>query len=201
MWNKQRSCWQLQNHVWVTNFRRRNRKITMLGKSEYLFVVLRHGRSCHEMCGTILWVGEQNDSTTLQSINSMHWWPSFQRRRNEIRGRVVKKICSQNVLNFLYLARIGRPDILWSVKKSCTINYSKWTTGMWQTTESRFISYIQSHKCSTNNIVMWETLPRQCRLGLFQDSDFAGDLEDLKSISGGTLSFWKSYICSDKLDV
>ena len=28
---------------------------------------------------------------------------------------------------------------------------------------------------------------RQCRLGLFQDSDFAGDLEDSKSTSGGTL--------------
>ena len=28
---------------------------------------------------------------------------------------------------------------------------------------------------------------KQCRLGLFQDSDFAGDLEDSKSTSGGTL--------------
>ena len=28
---------------------------------------------------------------------------------------------------------------------------------------------------------------KQCRLELFQDSDFAGDLEDSKSTSGGTL--------------
>ena len=28
---------------------------------------------------------------------------------------------------------------------------------------------------------------KQCRLGLFQDSHFAGDLEDSKSTSGGTL--------------
>ena len=28
---------------------------------------------------------------------------------------------------------------------------------------------------------------KQCRLGLFQDSDFAEDLEDSKSTSGGTL--------------
>ena len=28
---------------------------------------------------------------------------------------------------------------------------------------------------------------KQCRLGLFQDSDFVGDLEDSKSTSGGTL--------------
>ena len=40
---------------------------------------------------------------------------------------------------------------------------------------------------NTNNVVMWETLQKQCRLGLFQDSDFAGDLEDSKSTSGGTL--------------
>ena len=34
---------------------------------------------------------------------------------------------------------------------------------------------------------------RQCRLGLFQDSDFAGDLEDSKSISGGTLCIFGSH--------
>ena len=39
---------------------------------------------------------------------------------------------------------------------------------------------------NTNNIVMWVILPNKCRLGLFQDSDFAGDLEDSKSTSGRT---------------
>ena len=33
----------------------------------------------------------------------------------------------------------------------------------------------------------------QCRLGLFQDSDFAGDLEDSKSTSGGTLCVFGSH--------
>ena len=33
---------------------------------------------------------------------------------------------------------------------------------------------------------------KQCRLGLFQDSDFAGDLEDSKSTSGGTLCVFES---------
>ena len=42
-----------------------------------------------------------------------------------------------------------------------------------------------SNTCS-HNIVMWVLLLK-CRLGLFQDSDFAGDLEDSKSTSGGTL--------------
>ena len=34
---------------------------------------------------------------------------------------------------------------------------------------------------------------KQCRLGLFQDSDVAGDLEDSKSISGGTLCIFGSH--------
>ena len=34
---------------------------------------------------------------------------------------------------------------------------------------------------------------KQCRLGLFQDSDFRGDLEDSKSTSGGTLSVFGSH--------
>ena len=37
-----------------------------------------------------------------------------------------------------------------------------------------------------NNIVMGNTA-QQCRLGLLQDSDFAGDLEDSKSTLGGIL--------------
>ena len=36
---------------------------------------------------------------------------------------------------------------------------------------------------------------KQCRLGLFQDSDFAGDLEDSKSTSGGNIvHFFRSHI-------
>ena len=34
---------------------------------------------------------------------------------------------------------------------------------------------------------------KQCRLGLFQDSDFAGDLEGSKSTSGGTLCILGSH--------
>ena len=44
-----------------------------------------------------------------------------------------------------------------------------------------------------DNIVMWVILQRQCRLGLIQDSDFAGDLEDSKSTSGGTLCVFGSH--------
>ena len=46
---------------------------------------------------------------------------------------------------------------------------------------------------NTNNIVMWVALRNKCRLGLFQHSDFAGDLEDSKSTSGGTLCVFGSH--------
>ena len=46
---------------------------------------------------------------------------------------------------------------------------------------------------NTNSIVMSVLLPNKCRLGLFQDSDFAGDLEDSKSTSGGILRDFGSH--------
>ena len=45
---------------------------------------------------------------------------------------------------------------------------------------------------STNNIAMCVIL-QKCRLGLFQDSDFAGELEDSKFTSGGTLCVFGSH--------
>ena len=38
----------------------------------------------------------------------------------------LSKVCSQIVLKCLYLARVGRPDILWSVNKLAR-SITKWT--------------------------------------------------------------------------
>ena len=43
------------------------------------------------------------------------------------------------------------------------------------------------HTCEYKQYCYVGNTAKQCRLGLFHDSDFAGDLEDSKSISGGTL--------------
>ena len=37
------------------------------------------------------------------------------------------------------------------------------------------------------------TTAQQCRLGMFHDTDFAGDLEDSKSTSGGILCIFGSH--------
>ena len=71
------------------------------------------------------------------------WWPSFQRRRVEIRGS-LSKVFSQIVLKFLYLARIGRPDILWSVNNSAR-SITKWTKAC-DKRLNRLISFVH-HTC------------------------------------------------------
>ena len=51
---------------------------------------------------------------------------------------------------------------------------------------NRLISHIH-HTCEYKQYCYVGNTAKQCRLGLFQDSDFAGDLDDSKSTSGGTL--------------
>ena len=57
---------------------------------------------------------------------------------------------------------------------------------------NRLISYIH-HTCEYKQYCFLGNTPKQCRLGLFQDSDFVGDLEDSKSTSGGTLCVFGSH--------
>ena len=96
----------------------------------------------------------------------------------------LTKVCSQTVLKCLYLARFGRPDILWSVNKFAR-SITKWTKAC-DKRLCRLISYIH-HTCEYTQYCYVGNTTKQCRLGLFQDSDFAGDLEDSKSTPAGTL--------------
>ena len=56
----------------------------------------------------------------------------------------------------------------------------------------RLISYIH-HTCEYKQYCHVENTAKQCSLGLFQDSDFARDLEDSKSTLGGTLCILGSH--------
>ena len=111
------------------------------------------------------------------------------------------QVCTQIVLKCLYLARIGRLDILWSVNKFAR-SITKWTKAC-DKRLARLISYIH-HTCDFEHYCHMGNTAQKCRLGLFQDSDFAGDLEDSKSTTGGRSSFLflrKPNMCAIKLDV
>ena len=110
----------------------------------------------------------------------------------------LSNTCSQMVLKLLYLARIGRPDILWSVNKLAR-SITKWTNAC-DKRLNRLISYIH-HTCEYKQYCHVENTAKQCRLGLFQDSDFARDLEDEKSTSGGTLCIFGSWMCKKQTAV
>ena len=91
----------------------------------------------------------------------------------------LSKVCSQIVLKYLHLARIGSPDILWSVNKLARA-VTQWTRAC-NRRSARLVSYIHNTSdfrqyCHVGNTA------EQCRLGLFQDSDFAWDLEDSKPL-------------------
>ena len=66
----------------------------------------------------------------------------------------LSHVCFQIVLKCLYLARIGRPHILWSVNKLAR-SITKWTKAC-DKRLNRFHIFI-TH-VNTDNIVMWEIL-------------------------------------------
>ena len=87
-------------------------------------------------------------------------------------------------------ARIGRPDILWSVHKLGRAA-TKWTRAC-DRRLAHLISYIH-HTSDYRQYCHVGNTAQQCRLELFQDSDFARDLEDSKSTSGGILCIFGSH--------
>ena len=82
------------------------------------------------------------------------------------------------------MARLGRPDILWSVNKLAR-SVTKWTQAC-DRRLARLISYIH-HTSDHRQYCHVGNTAQHCRMCLFQDSDFAGDLEDSKSNSRGIL--------------
>ena len=198
IWNKQRFFWQLQIRVWIQNFRRSNWKTALLKKtfiSSWSFDMEGHAKKWVERyCELGNRTTQQFYKVSTPCIDDHH----FKEEDMKSVGK-LSKVCSQIVLKFLYLTRIGRADIQRSVNKFAR-SITKWTN-VCDKRLCRFIFYIHQ-TCEYQQYYYVGNTARHCRLGLFQESDFAGDLEDSKSTSGGTLCFfWKSYICSNKFDV
>ena len=166
-----------KKYVRIQDLRRRNRQMTWFGETwcTDLNMVPWYGRSCKEMRGAVLpdWLLTQL-SNFPESQLPCFWWPSIQRRKIGI--------CC-----------------IWHALVDHTF-YGQWTNLKWTRAFdrrlARFISYIHytsdfKHYCHVGNSA------QQCRLGLFHDSYFAGDLEDSKSTSGGIpVYLWQSHVGS-----
>ena len=102
----------------------------------------------------------------------------------------LSSTCSQSVLKCFYLQELDDLIFLWSVNKLAR-SITKWTKACDERL-NRLISYIH-HTSEYKQYCHVGDTAEQCRLGLFQDSDFAGDLEDSKSTFGGTLCIFGSH--------
>ena len=78
----------------------------------------------------------------------------------------LSNTCSQIVLKCLYLARIGRPDILWSVNKLAR-SITKWTKACDKRLNRLF--HILIIRVNTNSIVLWEILLNNAHWDCFRN--------------------------------
>ena len=119
----------------------------------------------------------------------------FKEEETKICWRIVKYMLS-NCSEMLILGKNWTTwYFLWSVNKFAR-SITEWTKAC-DKRLNRLIFYVH-HTCEYKQYCYVGSTAKQCSLGLFQDSDFAGDLEDS---NWNIVHFWKSYNCSNKLDV
>jgi hypothetical protein len=96
----------------------------------------------------------------------------------------LNNVCSQAVLKCLYMTRLARPELYWTVN-SLAREVTRWTVACDKRLH-RLICYIHYNKKAV--IKSWVgDEPNKCKLMLFCDASFAGDLKDSKSTSGSVL--------------
>ena len=150
-----------------------NWEIANMGQTlrKNFIVVPRHGKTCWKMCWSVLRIGKQKrlSNYTKFRILCLDDHQLGQAGGTRISGE-LSEVCSQIVLSCMYLARIGGPDILWSVNKLAQ-SVTRWT-GACDERLARLISYIHHTNDYRQHRHVGNTA-QHCRLGLCQDSDFA----------------------------
>ena len=157
MWNKRKYYGQLQNHVRITNFRGVCREITIPSNvriSSWSYDMAGHAKKCVERYCELA-------NKTIQQLYKIPCIDDLPFQRKEMKSvRELSHVCSQVVLKYLYLTRIGKPDILWVVNQLAR-SILEWTKAF------------DNRLDRSNNIVMWVILLSNADCS-FQDSDFAG---------------------------
>ena len=169
---------------------------------KHLNMVLWYGRSYKEMRGAVLRAGCDNNSATVQSLNSTSWWPSIQRRRIGIYWRIVKSM----LLNCPEISVFGT---YWWTRRSAV---SKQTcTGGHKTDQSLWLTLGSFDFYNTLHEWIWAVLSygkhsttMQTIWGLW----FCRRSWRLKIVYGrggggkwGLVYLWQSHVCSHQLDV
>ena len=107
-----------------------------LSISSWSYYMAGHAKKCVERyCELANKTTQQLYKVSTPCIDDHHF------KEEEMKSvRELSQVCSQIVLKCLYLARIGRPDILWSVNKLAR-SITKWTKAC-DKRLNRLISYI-----------------------------------------------------------
>ena len=105
--------------------------------------------------------------------------------------REWSKVCSQIFLTCSCVARIDKDLIFYGSVNKLARAIKKWTRAF-DKRLARLISNIH-HTCECRQCCHVGNTAQQYTLGLFQDSDFAGDLENSESTSGGLLCKFVSH--------
>ena len=120
----------------------------------------------------------------------------FKEEENEL-VRELSTVCSRIVLKCLYLARIGRPDILWSVNKFARA-VTKWT----KSCDKKPVAFDlgrSSYKWAPAILLCGRHVATM-QIWIVSRLRFCRRLEDSKSTLG-LVYFRKSHVCAKKLDV
>ena len=132
---------------------------------------------------SILWIGNQESGAIVQSLQSLLGWSSIQAGRTRICWRI-----DRSLLTHSWNVCIWHELTIWHIvvsKQACKISLEM-DSGMWRKMSKA--DFLLHHTIDYRQCCQVENTAQHCRLGLFQDSDFAGDFEDSKSASGGILS-------------
>ena len=180
-----RECQTVRTKDFCRCYRKINRNKsdgeTRCGKD--IFMVQWHGRSRKDVCGKILRISIKVLDNSAKS--QRHAWKTSQFEEEEF-GLV------EDTMSIFRSYRWTRYFVVCEQTCSCGHDMDK---SLCQTLGA----FDLEHHTSEYRQFCEETQRINADLDCFKDSDFAGDLEDSKSTSGGVL--WKSHVCANKLDV
>ena len=168
----------------------------MLGKSAYFlssYDMEGHAKICVELfCELANRTTQQLYKVSTPCIDDRHFKEEEMKFLWEL-----SKVCSQIVLKCLYLARIGRPDVPWSVNKLAR-SITRWAKAC-DKRLSRLISYTH-HTCCYKKNVTWETLRNNEDWDCFKTPILPEILRIQNLLRWNFVHIWKSYVCSNQLD-